>query len=39
MIEIIAKSLLGSLFIGWVLIVLMLAFNKLSGNTKKNKLF
>jgi len=39
MIEIIAKSLLGSLFIGWSVIVLMLALNKLSGNKKRNKLF
>jgi len=39
MTEIIANSLLGALLIGWVFIVLSLAFNQLSGNKKKNNLF
>jgi len=38
-IEIIAKSLLGSLFIGYGFIILSLAFNMPSGNKKKNNLF
>jgi len=36
MTELIAKSLLGSLFIGWGIIVLSLAFNQLSGNKKQS---
>jgi len=34
-VEIIAKSLFGSLLIGYGFIILSLAFNQLSGNKKK----